>query len=622
MTNKKLSCLIVFLACLIFFSTNVWAQKNDICYNCHDIKDSFINSVHGKHNVLCISCHEDPDFKRPDLLENPHKAKEQLKKVLCSQCHRVETQIYLESDHGKSLSDKGKMEAASCKDCHGSSHAILNFEDPLSPVNKKNIVTTCAKCHEDNQKMSQYKLSQFEPVKSYKRSVHGVAMLEHNDQFAATCTDCHGSHNLHSHSNPDSKIYKFNVPKTCGKCHENVYQTFSRSIHGVAIEQGMNDAPVCTDCHDEHLILKRDDPSSTTYTLNVSKETCSVCHQSERTMRKYGIPVDMVGSYNKSYHGLAVEAGSLVSANCSSCHGFHDILPSTDKRSSIYPDNLNKTCGKCHPGAGKGAALGSVHVRPSRIQDKAVYYVTIFYIFIIVLTIGGMLLHNFADFWHKLVAHYRKSREGGHLAQRMSISERIQHIILLICFLALVYTGFAHHYPNAWWATPFSFSSAGNEIRGFLHRFFALIFVGLSVYHAVWMVLTKRGKGITKDIFPAKKDLTDFLSMAKYYVGKVKIRPRFARFNYIEKAEYWALVWGSAVMIATGFFLTFENMALSLLPKWLLDVFLTIHFYEAILASLAILVWHFYWTIFNPEIYPMNWSWITDKTNQEEERDE
>ncbi|MFI5360664.1 MAG: cytochrome B, partial [Elusimicrobiota bacterium] len=89
--------------------------------------------------------------------------------------------------------------------------------------------------------------------------------------------------------------------------------------------------------------------------------------------------------------------------------------------------------------------------------------------------------------------------------------------------------------------------------------------------------------------------------------------PKFGRFNYIEKAEYWALIWGSGVMIATGSVVWFRDISLHLLPKWFIDLCLLVHFLEAVLACLAILVWHMYWTVLDPEVYPMSWAWINGK---------
>jgi cytochrome b subunit of formate dehydrogenase len=93
--------------------------------------------------------------------------------------------------------------------------------------------------------------------------------------------------------------------------------------------------------------------------------------------------------------------------------------------------------------------------------------------------------------------------------------------------------------------------------------------------------------------------------------------PAFDRFNYIEKAEYWALVWGTVVMTGTGLALWFENQSLRWLDKWVLDLATVIHYYEAWLAFLAIMIWHIYYVIANPEAYPMNWTWLTGRISEE-----
>jgi cytochrome b subunit of formate dehydrogenase len=113
------------------------------------------------------------------------------------------------------------------------------------------------------------------------------------------------------------------------------------------------------------------------------------------------------------------------------------------------------------------------------------------------------------------------------------------------------------------------------------------------------------------------KDLKDFLQRIRFNLGKSKDTPRFGRFSYVEKAEYWALIWGNGVMIITGILLWFDNYFIQFLPKGVLDVSLIIHYYEAILASLAILIWHLYSTVFNPQVYPMNPSWLNGKMPKE-----
>jgi cytochrome b subunit of formate dehydrogenase len=93
---------------------------------------------------------------------------------------------------------------------------------------------------------------------------------------------------------------------------------------------------------------------------------------------------------------------------------------------------------------------------------------------------------------------------------------------------------------------------------------------------------------------------------ARYLCGLDAEKPAMARFGYAEKLEYWAVVWGSIIMGITGLMIWFQISVTQWAPRWLVDVALTIHYYEAILACLAIVVWHFYQVIFDPDVYPLN----------------
>jgi cytochrome b subunit of formate dehydrogenase len=106
--------------------------------------------------------------------------------------------------------------------------------------------------------------------------------------------------------------------------------------------------------------------------------------------------------------------------------------------------------------------------------------------------------------------------------------------------------------------------------------------------------------------------------MLKYNLGLAPTKPAFPRFSYIEKAEYWAMMWGTILMGITGAVLWFDNTSMGLFSKLGFDISRTIHFYEAVLATLAILVWHFYFVIFNPDVYPMNLAWLTGHMSEQE----
>jgi cytochrome b subunit of formate dehydrogenase len=108
----------------------------------------------------------------------------------------------------------------------------------------------------------------------------------------------------------------------------------------------------------------------------------------------------------------------------------------------------------------------------------------------------------------------------------------------------------------------------------------------------------------------AKQDAKDALAQVSFNLGIAPAPPPHRRWNYAEKAEYWALVWGSLVMGITGAMMVFTEAMLRSLPKVWNDLAQVIHYYEAVLATLAILIWHLYWVIFDPAEYPMNPAWL------------
>ncbi|HUJ08899.1 MAG TPA: cytochrome c3 family protein [Verrucomicrobiae bacterium] len=608
---------------LLLIAGGVYAIDNSDCFLCHSDQtltmtnadgkvvslfideQKFSNSIHGKN--LCTSCHS-------DITDVPHA--EHLKTVSCSQCHRVETQIYLSSDHGQAV-HKGVTEAASCQSCHGNPHELLNYRNPASPVYRTNIPDTCGKCHANTAEMEKFHLRQRNPIVSYEKSVHGIALLQKHELNAAVCTDCHGSHDLHRSTNPASKLYWQNVPNTCGKCHDNVEQTYNRSVHGQAVKRGVRDAPVCTDCHGEHTIEAVKLASSRVSPANIP-ETCGQCHAAQRIITQYRLPPNVFTTYIQSFHGLALQGGNLTAANCASCHGVHDILPASDPLSTINPKNLPQTCGKCHPGIGTrmSAEFFRIHAPPGAAEGKPflVNFISRLYIVLIVITIGGMVTFNLLDYLRKTRTHIRAVNANEHAELRLTRLARLQHWLLLVLFILLAYTGFAHKFPDAVWSWPFrAFGEEGAYVRGMIHRVCGWTFAALFLAHLVTLVGTRRGRSYLYTLWMMPHDLRDAFAQLAYNLGLRRTPPPHRHWNYVEKAEYWALVWGSFVMIITGAMLIFTNTVLRLLPKVWHDVAQVIHYYEAVLATLAILVWHFYWTIFDPKEYPMNPSWLIGK---------
>lgn len=554
---------------------------------------AFKDSIHGGM-FTCVDCHT-------DVKTSPHETPP--KKLTCASCHADEQGAYERSFHAQAVKG-GNGKAATCGDCHGSPHDLLPASDPKSRVHHGNIPATCGACH--GQKLVMEDQGQgAQMMASYGQSVHGHAVAAGSAK-AAVCTDCHGTHEILDARDSKSPIFKFNVPATCGKCHGAITREFNQSIHGRAVAQGNGQAPVCTDCHGIHSIKAHLDPNSSVNARNLAQATCSRCHEGVRLTQEFGVEGRRSTTYLASYHGLAARFGSQIVANCASCHGVHNILPSSDPGSTIYPANLARTCGQCHPGVNEEFAKARVHVDAPLAGDvgsKAVRWIRRFYLTLIFVVIGGMLVHNIILWRAKTIARRRVEQA---FVTRMTRRYRWQHAMLLVSFLVLVMTGFALKFPDSWFA---ALLAMGEHWRRLWHRAAALVLIGVGVYHLFDLALTGEGRKLFRDLLPGLDDVRGAKENLLYRLGLSPRKPAFARFNYAEKTEYWALVWGTIVMAVTGVMLWAKVLVGNHVPRWWLDVATAIHFYEAVLATLAIVVWHFYQVFFDPEVYPMNWAW-------------
>jgi cytochrome b subunit of formate dehydrogenase len=598
-------CLALLMAQMAMASAKKPAGlTSEECLACHSEQvnqAAFQKSIHGSM-FQCTDCHKDVKAAGP---HDPAPAK-----VECATCHADEVQQYKTSVHGKAVA-AGDSKAAGCLNCHGNIHEILPATDPASKVSHRNIPATCGSCHGQKFVMEGTGVSA-QPFTSYQESVHGKAVAAGSEK-AAVCTDCHGTHQILTAADSNSSIFRFNVPQTCAKCHENVKSEFMESIHGKAIAKGNSQAPVCTDCHGIHTIKNHLDPNSSVSAQRVAVTTCGRCHEGVRLTNEFGIAGSRTATYLESYHGLASKGGSAVAANCASCHGVHNILPSSDPKSTVNQANLAKTCGQCHPGAGPNFTKGKVHIASTQadVGSVAVTWVKRIYIGLIAATLGGMFLHNFLIWIYKAIQKRKAQRR---LVTRMTGEQRFQHIILFTTFFTLVVTGFGLKYPDTWVAHIFGLPES---IRGIVHRVAGTLMTLAGLYHIFYLIAKKDGRKMAMDMLPTPKDATDALGTMLYYTGLSNKKPEFKRFGYAEKMEYLALVWGTIVMCVTGGALWFKVFVGDLLPRWTLDVATAIHFYEAILATGAIFIWHFYWIIFDPDVYPMNWAWFDGKMDVE-----
>ncbi|RJP15319.1 MAG: hypothetical protein C4520_20260 [Candidatus Abyssobacteria bacterium SURF_5] len=409
-----LGCMCAFILAAVSAAPAAAALSTEDCLSCHDDSsltgedgkslnvdpDVFKKSVHGQGGIECVNCHMDLE----DVEEFPHPTP--LAKVDCSLCHDQEFEDFKTSMHGEAFV-AGDPAAPVCSTCHGT-HNIKRVSDPASSVFPLNMVDICIRCHTDTKIVEDHKLPAAEKIKAYENSVHMKALKEKGLTVSAACNDCHGSHKIKPPDNPDSMINRFNIPKTCAKCHQGIYQVYVESVHGQDYLMQNNDVPICTDCHGEHSIKSHVSPESAVYATHIA-EICSNCHEDETLSKRYGFASQRLKTYLGTYHGIASKLGDTKVANCASCHGYHDIRPPNDPRSSVHPDNIPSTCGKCHPQAGKNFAIGKVHVAEAKESSMGRYFVEKIYTVIIVSTISGFLLFIGVDLYAK--RRKRKSHE-------------------------------------------------------------------------------------------------------------------------------------------------------------------------------------------------------------------
>jgi cytochrome b subunit of formate dehydrogenase len=197
------------------------------------------------------------------------------------------------------------------------------------------------------------------------------------------------------------------------------------------------------------------------------------------------------------------------------------------------------------------------------------------------------------------------------MEKRMHRAERIQHGLLILSFMTLVWTGFALRYPDALWAYPLVVWEGSWPVRGVVHRIAGVVMIATSVVHVVTLVVNRKLREHWLHLLPRRNDVREAVAGFAYNVWLRRTAPKISSHSYIEKVEYWAVVWGTVMMGVSGALLWADNFVLSYFPKGLLDVAGVFHYYEAVLAALAILVWHFYAVIFDPAVYPMNLAWLT-----------
>lgn len=196
---------------------------------------------------------------------------------------------------------------------------------------------------------------------------------------------------------------------------------------------------------------------------------------------------------------------------------------------------------------------------------------------------------------------------------RFSRRQRAEHLVLMVTFTVLAVTGLAQRFYTAGWAEWVILNLGGIEDTRLIHRAFGLLFTLSALYHFGYLAYSLFVRHSKPAMVPTLKDVRDVITALRYAFGFIDKPPRFGRFDYRQKFEYWGLIFGSLVIIITGFILAFPLAVTRALPGQVVAAAVEFHGYEATLAVLVIVIWHLYDVIFRPGVFPADTSIFTGK---------
>jgi len=452
-------------------------------------------------------------------------------------------------------------------------------------------------------------------IEAYKDSFHARPNKEDKSHVNATCDNCHDTHTFNVPPRGTSKRadeWRRTVPNVCGeKCHSDELEEFNGSVHGKAlIEKGNLKAAVCIDCHTSHAI---GNTSTTPVKLSIT-DKCGGCHE------------DNLKSYRDTYHGQANSLGNAATAKCYDCHGSHGIQKADDPSSKVHPDNRLKTCQQCHNSkkprmfdATAGFATFSPHANTHDFAKYPQMWITSkFMIALLVGVFTFFWLHS--GLWYFRELKHRKERGAfPHIHvhdlppdekyfRRFTLGWRIGHLLFALATMTLVLTGMTALFAQTAWAPVVARLLGGAQIAGVIHRVAAALFITIFIGHFIYvmqkLLRDKTFRWFGPDsLVPNWKDLEDMIGMFKWFLDKGP-KPRFDRWTYYEKFDYWAVFWGVAIIGGSGLSLAIPHITGKYLPGWVFNVATVIHGEEAFLAAVFLFTVHFFNNHFRPDKLP------------------
>jgi len=555
----------------------------------------------GPHaKVACLACHTGVTFF-------PHEPQAALR-VTCGRCHAAQDSLWRRGVHAS----RTGAPRAGCVDCHGG-HGVARSGFLPTAAGRAAMREACARCHPAQ-------------VSSAERDVHA-------DTIA--CTRCHGSHDMPPVPDDATRRIDIRLARACATCHVKEGASYFADIHGRAAQRQAfgrlaigDTAATCVSCHGEHGIRRANDP---TWRFAVA-DACIRCHAA------YG------GTYRDSYHGQASLVGSTRAAKCADCHTPHNVRPASDTASSVAPAHELGTCQKCHSAARGKFAGYQPHANPRNPrQNPILFYVWAFMTTVLTGTMVVWGAHTLL--WYRRTSIERKRRVvhgagsamtaaadddpetngaagptpldsalrgGGPYVWRFNLYFRAIHALIIATFFVLVVTGLPLRFSCTAWAPGLVRLLGGATRAGAMHRAAGLMVFGYFAMYAAYVSWRAwrnpkavRGWFGKDSIILGPQDARDAWTMVKWFFGRGP-QPRFGRYSYMEKFDYFAELWGVGAIGFTGLMLWQPVFFARFFPGILFNVAIIIHSYEAMIATAFIFTIHFFNVHLRPDKWPLD----------------
>lgn len=649
-------------------------EKPKVVYNKALFDENGNVSVHisrAPRNETCLNCHAKPDWKKRGASFSAHTDVHMAKGLKCVDCHTSGSRASDARIRGKEVHQIGKGDdpsgwvrndldntVRSCESCHtqGTLGAPIAKHSWLPPVHLDKIA--CATCHIPRRytKSAQVQASDVyngapritpPPKRIWTFYDQDMTFWNHYGELDLfTAQDQPVNEFRPSLARYKGKIYPVNRVHSAWVGYEELgkpglNQLFMKDFFGMWMVHKNDPSKY------PQLARISDDNGDGMIEVNRPKEIDALLAETAAHLKATGFPMEgrqlvyvnddrkyvsgsesdlmpmeiheasPYASVYKYSHNVLPAKAALGAGGCSDCHSAGSAF--FFARTVRYPFGPD---GKpvFRPQHEVMGYLGS-----PREYSGIASATQMFFRWLTVLVVGAMMIHIVLDiFARRRQPRLADSAAEAQYVQRFNPHFLAQHLILMASVVLLLVSAvffFGARYPGAGWASALTGASGGLDFWRILHRIGASLLVFGSVYHVIYSLVHPEGRRDFIEMLPRGRDFRQLWENLRWMIGKQGNRPRFGRFSYIEKFDYWAVFWGCAVFFISGLAMWFPVLTRAVFPGLTPDVFDALkeaHSHEAVLAFLAIAIWHIYNVMLRPGRFPGSLMFLHGRVSEAE----